>query len=148
MRTILKYLIIVIKAKKQMHLLASATDLKLMLCPRTEAASTALCGTSALPSPVLLPKRVLDPTREGHSAGKQLEILGSTAAQRLWRASWAEGSCCLPSTTPGFGWGRIQPSRQLASMDEGKEIGTNVGWPGESEWPEGWGTLWKCRDTG
>lgn len=42
-----------------MHLLASATSLKLMmLCPCIEAASTALRGTSALPSLSCLPKEV------------------------------------------------------------------------------------------
>lgn len=66
-----------------MHLLASATGLKLMLCLCTEAASTALCGTSALPSPMLLPKRGWDSTIEGQSAGKKLARLDSTAAQVL-----------------------------------------------------------------
>lgn len=102
MRTMLKYLITEIKAKNQMHLLASATGLKLTLCPCAEPASTALCGPSAC-----FPKEVWIQQQKGTVQAKSWKVL----AQQLPRGCEDQGElregCCLPSTTPGSGWGRI-----------------------------------------
>lgn len=69
-----------------MHLLASATSFKLILCPCTEAASTALCGTSAMPL-CCFPEEVWIQQEKGTVQAKSWKVL----AQQLPRGCEDQG---------------------------------------------------------